>query len=244
MRLQASSLNGREWTEYREILIRAAREAQRATPTSDYATVLATVKPNQTPTTIHEKRCLTRWQSQAAKRLQMEVKQCGEATSVTRDSEVPRAATVQPLKPQPSRQEGEKTTDGGSATSEVPRAATVQPQTHTTTSARPGSPSPSHVVTHTQGVDETPTMCARSGSPSRSHAVVHMQGVDELPAAIQQVSNATADSANPYAACADPTGPARTTLGSGERRGREGDGRQNQSCGDVRRRHHHHHDTT
>ena len=46
MRLQVSSLNGRKWTEYREILIRAAREAQRATPASDYATVLATVKSN------------------------------------------------------------------------------------------------------------------------------------------------------------------------------------------------------
>ena len=112
----------------------------------------------------------------------MEVKRCGEATGVARDSEVPRAATAQPLKSQPSRQEGEETTDGGSATSEVPRAATVQPQT-------------------------TPT-CARPGSPSCSHAVTHTQGVDEPPAAIQQVSNATADAANPYATCTGPTRPA------------------------------------
>ena len=243
MRLQVSSLNGHEWTEYRGILIQAAREAQRATPDADYATVLATVKSNQQPTTMSVRRGLALWLLQVAKRLQTEVKRLGEATSVARDSEVPRAATAQPHEPQPTRQEGEKTTAGTSATSEVPRAATVQPQT-TPKCARPGSPSRSHVVAHTQGIDETPTTCARPGSPSRSHAVAHTQGVDEPSAAIQQVSNATADSANPYAACADPTGPARTTLGSGERRGREGDGRQNQSCGDVRRRHHHHHDTT
>ena len=106
----------------------------------------------------------------------------GEATGVARDSEVPRAATAQPHEPQPSRQTGGRMTDGGSATSEVPRAATVQPQTTQT--------------------------CARPGSPSRSHAVAHTQGVDEFPVAIQQVSNATADAANPYATCAGPTRPA------------------------------------
>ena len=42
----------------------------------------------------------------------------------------------------------------------------------------------------------------------RNRAIAHTQGVNEPPAAIQQVSNATADAANPYATCAGSTRPA------------------------------------
>ena len=82
MRLQVSksSFNGHEWMEYCGILIQAVQEAQHATPDTDYATVLATVKSNQTPTTMHEQRCLNRWQLQIAKRLQTEVERLREAT--------------------------------------------------------------------------------------------------------------------------------------------------------------------
>ena len=121
--------------EYHEILIWATQEAQCMTPTSDYAMVLTTVKSNQQPTTMYRWCCLTRWQLQVAKQLQMEVKQLGEATSVACDSEVPHTATVQPHEPQPTCQEGEKMTDGRSTTSEVPCTATVQPQTFQTMSA-------------------------------------------------------------------------------------------------------------
>ena len=163
------------------------------------------------PNTHHHPRTalagLTQWRLQMAKRLQMEVKQLREATSKAHDSEVPRAATAQPQEPQPTHQTGEKTTDGGSTTLEVPHAAMVLPQT-TPMSTRPGSPSCSQVVAHMQGLDKTTTTCARPGSPSRSHAVTHTQGINELPAAIQKVSNATADTANPYATCAGPTRPA------------------------------------
>ena len=211
MRLQVSesSLNGCEWTDYREILIRAAREAQRATPDADYATVLAMVKSNQQPTTMYGRRCLARWQLQVGKRLQMEVEQLGEATSQARDSEVPRAATAQPHGPKPTHQEGGKMTDGRSATSEVPRAATVQPQT-TQMSARPRSPSCSYVVTHMQGVDEPP-ISARPRSPSRSYGIAHHTPAipQEPPTTTQQVDNhMTADTADPYTTCAEPTWPA------------------------------------
>ena len=69
MRLQVSksSFNGHEWTEYHGILIQATQEAQCATPDADYAMVLATVKSNQKPTTMHEQHCLNWWQLQIAK---------------------------------------------------------------------------------------------------------------------------------------------------------------------------------
>ena len=67
MRLQVSSLNGRKWSDYHGILIQATWEAQRATPDADYATVLAIMKTNQMPTTIHEQCCLTRWRLQVTK---------------------------------------------------------------------------------------------------------------------------------------------------------------------------------
>ena len=60
LQVSESSFNGHEWTKYRGILIQAAREAQRATPDADYATVLAIVKTNQTPTTMYRRRCLAR----------------------------------------------------------------------------------------------------------------------------------------------------------------------------------------
>ena len=98
----------------------------------------------------------------------MEVKQLGESNSKARDSEVPRAATAQPHEPQPTRQEGERTTDTDSTATEVHRAATVQPLT-LPTSARPGSPSCGHVVAHTQSVDE-PTADEERGAHERIDA--------------------------------------------------------------------------
>ena len=43
MKVQVSSLNGFNWLDYREKIIRAAREAQRATPELHYAIVLAII---------------------------------------------------------------------------------------------------------------------------------------------------------------------------------------------------------
>ena len=70
MRIQVTSLNGHKWSEYRENLLSAVREAKRVTPDSDYATVLAIIKSNQIPTKLHEKLSLTRWRLQVAKQLQ------------------------------------------------------------------------------------------------------------------------------------------------------------------------------
>ena len=70
MRIQVSSLNGHEWSEYRKNLLSAVWEAKRATPDSDYATVLAIIKSNRIPTKPHEKLSLTRWRLQVAKQLQ------------------------------------------------------------------------------------------------------------------------------------------------------------------------------
>ena len=92
MKIQVTSLNGHDWSDYREKIIHAAREARSATPASVYATVLAVIKSNQWPTSIYERQCLTRWQLCMGQRLQA----LGEATSKARDSEVPRAATTQP----------------------------------------------------------------------------------------------------------------------------------------------------
>ena len=70
MKVQVSSLNGFNWLDYREKIIRAAQEAQRATLELDYATVLAIIKANQIPNDANKRHCLTRWQSQMAKQLQ------------------------------------------------------------------------------------------------------------------------------------------------------------------------------
>jgi hypothetical protein len=108
MKVQVSSLNGHDWSDYREKLTQAVREARSATPASDYATVLAVIKSNQWPSNLHEQQCLTRWQLSMARHIQA----LGEATSKARDSEVPRAATMQPQEPQTAlRQVHEETTD-------------------------------------------------------------------------------------------------------------------------------------
>ena len=96
MKIQISSLNGHDWSVYRKKLVQAAWEAQRATSTSDYATVLVVIKSNQWPSTLRERQCLMRWQLCMAKCIQA----LGEATSDVCDSEVPCAATTQPQEPQ------------------------------------------------------------------------------------------------------------------------------------------------
>ena len=69
MNIQVSSLNGHNWQDYHEKLIQAAREAQRATPPADYATVLAIMKSSQRPSDAKHQLCLTRWNLQVAKQL-------------------------------------------------------------------------------------------------------------------------------------------------------------------------------
>ncbi|KAF8131681.1 hypothetical protein EV363DRAFT_1296447 [Boletus edulis] len=69
MKIQVSSLNGHNWSHYREKLIHAAREARRATPEHDYTTVLTLVRTNQRPKTIYEQRCKLRWQLQVGEHL-------------------------------------------------------------------------------------------------------------------------------------------------------------------------------
>ena len=62
MKIQVTSLNGHDWSDYHEKISCAVWEARSATPASVYATVLAIIKSNQWPTTIDEQQCLTRWQ--------------------------------------------------------------------------------------------------------------------------------------------------------------------------------------
>ena len=100
MKIQVSSLNGHDWSVYHEKLVQAVREAQCTTSKVDYATVLAVIKSNQWPSNICEWQCLTRWQLCMAKHIQA----LGEATSKLHNSEVPRAATMQPQKLQTARQ--------------------------------------------------------------------------------------------------------------------------------------------
>ena len=73
MKIQVSSLNGHDWSNYREKLLCAAREAKRATSESDYAMVLAIVKSNQRPNDMYKRNCLTQWQFQVGKQLQKAV---------------------------------------------------------------------------------------------------------------------------------------------------------------------------
>ena len=96
MKIQVTSLNGHNWSDYREKIIHTAWEARSATPTSVYATVLTVVKSYQWPSSIDKQQCLTRWQLCMGNRLQV----LGEATSEAHDSEVPCAATMQPHEPQ------------------------------------------------------------------------------------------------------------------------------------------------
>ena len=105
MKIQVTSLNGHDWSDYREKIIHAAREAQSATPASVYTTVLAVVQSNQWPTSIYKRQCLTRWQLCMGQRLQA----LGEATSRARNSEVPRAATTQPHELQRTVENGKTT---------------------------------------------------------------------------------------------------------------------------------------
>ena len=108
MKIKVTSLNGHDWSDYREKLIHTAQEAQSATPASIYATVLAVVKSNQWPTSVYERQCLTRWQLCMGQQLQA----LGEATIKARDSEVPRAAMMQPHEPETAcRQVHEETAD-------------------------------------------------------------------------------------------------------------------------------------
>ena len=122
MKIQVSSLNGHDWLVYHEKLVQAVWEAQRATLKADYTIVLAVIKSNQWPSNICEQQCLTRWQLCMAKHIQA----LGEATSKVRNSEVPRAATMQPQKPQMARRQvHEETTDATMTNSE--RAKPVVP---------------------------------------------------------------------------------------------------------------------
>jgi hypothetical protein len=122
MKVQVSSLNGHDWSDYREKLTQAAREARSATPASNYATVLAVIKSNQWPSNLREQQCLTRWQLSMARHIQA----LGEATSKARNSEVPRAATTQPQEPQTAlRQVHEETADATTTHSE--RAEPIAP---------------------------------------------------------------------------------------------------------------------
>ena len=105
MKVQVSSLNGHDWSDYHEKIIHAAQEARSATPASVYATVLAVIKSNQWPSSIYERQCLTQWQLCMGQRLQA----LREATSRARDSEVPRAATTQPHELQRAVENGKTT---------------------------------------------------------------------------------------------------------------------------------------
>jgi hypothetical protein len=101
MRTQVSSLNGHDWSDYREKITQAAWEARSATPASDYTTVLAVIKSNKWPENPRERHCLKSWQLLVSRRIKALI----EATSEARDSEVPRAATMRPQEPQTARQQ-------------------------------------------------------------------------------------------------------------------------------------------
>ena len=122
MRVQVSSLNGQDWSDYREKLLGAARAARRLTPESDYTTVLAIIKADQWPSDTRARHCLKRWQSCLSKQLEL----LEEASNRARDSEVPRAATTQPHQPETAcRQVHEKTADATMTHSE--RAEPIAP---------------------------------------------------------------------------------------------------------------------
>ena len=86
MRIQVSSLNGHDWSDYHEKLLSAAREARRATLESDYATVLAIIKSGQRPKDIYKQQCLTRWQLQMAKQVQRVVENDKATERVNEDT--------------------------------------------------------------------------------------------------------------------------------------------------------------
>ena len=123
MKIQITSLDGHDWSDFRKILIQAAREAQRATPETDYATVLAVIKSNKWPENPRERHCLKQWQSQMARRIQV----LKEATSKARNSEVPRAATTQPQEPQTARRQVHEEETADATTTNSERAEPVAP---------------------------------------------------------------------------------------------------------------------
>ena len=193
MKIQVLSLNGHDWSDYREKIIRAAREARSATPALVYATVLAIIKSNQWPTTIYERQCLTRWQLCMGQRLQA----LGEATSEARDSEVPRAAMTQPHECQTAcRQVHEQTTDT------------------TTTHHEHAEP-----IVPVDGSCDPPDMPPEDGARHRAGEGVGKDGrtgaggdnrVDHTKSASRQAANAATDAMNTHATHAEPTTPAST----------------------------------
>ena len=69
MKIQVSSVNRHDWSNYREILICTVWEAQQAMPGLNYTIVLAIMKSNQRPNDNYKQQCLTRWQLQMAKQI-------------------------------------------------------------------------------------------------------------------------------------------------------------------------------
>ena len=74
MKIQVSSLNRYNWSNYHEILIHTVWEAQQAMLELNYTIILAIMKSNQRPNDNYKQQCLTCWQLQMAKQIAWAVK--------------------------------------------------------------------------------------------------------------------------------------------------------------------------
>ena len=172
MKIQILSLNRHDWSDYREKILSAAREAKHTTPEADYATVLAVVKSNQWPSTLHERQCLTRWQLCMAKCIQA----LGEATSKARDSEVPRTATMQPQKPKMACQQVHEETADATTTN----SKRTEPVAPADSSHNPPDTLPEDGARHRagEGVEEVGT--GAGGDEEVDHTQMTLEGTNEV----------------------------------------------------------------
>ena len=230
MKIQITSLDGHDWSDFRKILIQAAREAQRATPETDYATVLAVIKSNKWPENPRERHCLKQWQSQMARRIQV----LKEATSKARNSEVPRAATTQPQEPQTARRQVHEEETADATTTNSERAEPVAPAD---SSRDPPDTPPEDGAWHRagEGVEEVRT--GAGGDDEVDHTQTTPEGTHEVTQS--KPHGGTAHHVNANTPSASHTEPHRSSMNTAPRRDANvgaGDGMRAQRRGPRRRR--------